>query len=160
MPHINGFQPNQLRRVYTNQQLSHNLKRGGQTFCAVVEKEGKCYSSASVAILALPGVVAFDLSAPIELFGRTHLPGGDPAYHVRACGPTDEIDACLFTLRVPWHLDILAEADTIILPGLADPTAPLPQDVRGAFGTCPERPANDPVPQNDGRSVARCYHAL
>src|SRR5437879_6086788 len=83
----------------------------------------------TVAILALDGVVAFDLSTPIEVFGRTRLPSGQAAYWVRICAPTDEIDAGTFTLRAPSRLDMLAEADTIILPGLADPTVPIPNEV-------------------------------
>ncbi len=61
----------------------------------------------TVAILALDGVVAFDLSTPIEVFGRTRLPDGQAAYRVFLCAPTDEIDAGLFFLRIPWRLDRL-----------------------------------------------------
>lgn len=95
----------------------------------------------TVAILVLDGVVAFDLSTPIEVFGRTHLPGGQAAYQVQMCAPTDEIDAGLFTLRVPWRLDRLAEADTIILPGLADPTVPIPHEVLVALQSAAARGA-------------------
>nr|WP_157506376.1 hypothetical protein [Ktedonobacter racemifer] len=63
------------------------------------------------------------------MFGRTRLPGGQAAYWVRICAPTNEIDAGTFTLRVPYRLDVLAEADTIILPGLADPTVSIPNEV-------------------------------
>jgi hypothetical protein len=69
-----------------------------------------------LAILALDGVVASDLSTPIEVFGRTCLPDGQAAYRVRVCSPSDEIDTGTFTLRAPWRLDILSEADTIWLP--------------------------------------------
>lgn len=89
----------------------------------------------TVAVLALDGVLAFDLSTPIEVFGRTRLPGGRAAYRVRICAPSDEIDAGAFTIRARWGLDALAEADTIILPGLADPTVPIPQDVLVALRT-------------------------
>jgi transcriptional regulator GlxA family with amidase domain len=82
-----------------------------------------------IAILALDGVVASDLSTPIEVFGRTCLPDGQAAYRVRVCSPSDEIDTGTFTLRAPWRLDILSEADTIILPGLADTTASIPAEV-------------------------------
>jgi len=97
----------------------------------VGEKWANGYANAmhTVAVLALDGVLAFDLSTPIAVFGRTSLPDGRTAYRVRVCAPTGEIDAGAFTLRAPWGLDALAEADTIILPGLADPTAPLPEDV-------------------------------
>ncbi|HEX4204929.1 MAG TPA: helix-turn-helix domain-containing protein [Ktedonobacteraceae bacterium] len=83
----------------------------------------------TIAILTLDGVVAFDLSTPIEVFGRAYLPDGQAAYRVMICAPTDEINAGTFTLHVPWHLEALAEADTIILPGLADPMAPIPDSV-------------------------------
>ncbi len=87
----------------------------------------------TVAILALDGVVAFDLSIPIEVFGRTRLPGGQAAYQVHICAPKEEIDAGIFTLHVPWRLDLLAKADTIILPGLVDATVPLPDEVLAAL---------------------------
>ena len=90
---------------------------------------GICKTMHTIAILVLDGVVAFDMSTPIEVFGRTRLPNGQDAYRVILCASTDEIDAGIFTLRVPWRLDKLVEADTIILPGLADPMQPIPYDV-------------------------------
>jgi transcriptional regulator GlxA family with amidase domain len=87
----------------------------------------------TVAVLALDGVIAFDLSTPIEVFNRTRLPDGRAAYRVRVCAATQEVDADAFTIRAPWGLDALAEADTIILPGCADPTAPVPVEVLHAL---------------------------
>lgn len=86
-----------------------------------------------IAVLALDGVVAFDLSTPIEIFGRARLPDGQPAYRVQVCAPTAVVDAGSFTLHTPWRLSSLAEADTIILPGLADPALPLPAPVSNAL---------------------------
>lgn len=74
-------------------------------------------------------MLAFDLSTPIEVFGRARLPDGQAAYRVLVCSPNDEIDAGAFTLCAPWRLDMLMEADTILLPGLADPLVPLPDEV-------------------------------
>lgn len=87
----------------------------------------------TVAVLALDGVIPFDLSTPIEVFQRTRLPDGRPAYRVRVCAPVEEVDAGSFTLRAPWRLDALAEADTIVLPGCADPAGPVPDDVLDAL---------------------------
>ncbi|MFE2015117.1 GlxA family transcriptional regulator [Streptomyces sp. NPDC059491] len=87
----------------------------------------------TVAVLALDQVIPFDLSTPIEVFTRTRLPDGRPAYRVRVCAERDEIDAGAFTLRAPWGLEGLRGADTIIVPGVADPTAPLPPTVRDAL---------------------------
>ena len=75
----------------------------------------------TVAVLALDQVVPFDLATPIEVFSRTRLPDGRPAYRVRICAPTPEVDAGAFTLRAPWGLDELVTADTIILPGCDKP---------------------------------------
>ncbi|MCC0093482.1 helix-turn-helix domain-containing protein [Streptomyces flavotricini] len=87
----------------------------------------------TVAVLALDGVIAFDLSTPIEVFGRTRLPDGRPAYRVRVCAVAGEVDAGAFTLRAPWPLQALAEADTIVLPGVADPDVPVPPEVLDAL---------------------------
>jgi transcriptional regulator GlxA family with amidase domain len=87
----------------------------------------------TVTVLALDNVIPFDLSTPIEVFTRTRLPDGRPAYRVRICAATPAVDAGTFTLQAPWGLDALSEADTIILPGCADPTAPIPDDVLDAL---------------------------
>ncbi len=87
----------------------------------------------TVAVLALNGVIAFDLSTPIEVFSRTRLPDGRAAYRVRVCAATPQVDAEAFGIRAPWGLDALAEADTIIVPGCADPTAPIPVEILDAL---------------------------
>jgi transcriptional regulator GlxA family with amidase domain len=83
----------------------------------------------TIAVLALDGVLAFDLSTPIEIFERACLLDGQRAYKVILCGPSPEIHAGSFTLRLPEQLNILAEADTIIVPGRAEPLAPVPDSV-------------------------------
>ncbi|WP_236790608.1 GlxA family transcriptional regulator [Amycolatopsis sp. GM8] len=87
----------------------------------------------TVAVLALDKVIPFDLATPIEVFTRTVLPDGRPAYDIRISGVTPAVDAGAFTLHAPWGLDALAEADTIILPGCADLTAPVPDEVLDAL---------------------------
>jgi transcriptional regulator GlxA family with amidase domain len=87
----------------------------------------------TVAVLALDKVIPFDLSTPIEVFTRTRLPEGRAAYRVRICADTPTVDAGTFTLQPHWGLDALADADTIVLPGCADPTAPVPGNVLDAL---------------------------
>ncbi|MGW0553851.1 GlxA family transcriptional regulator [Streptomyces sp. NPDC002926] len=87
----------------------------------------------TVAVLALDGVIAFDLSTPLEVFARTRLPDGRAAYRVRVCASAEEVDAGAFTLRAPWGLEALADADTIIVPGCADPTVPVAPEVLDAL---------------------------
>ncbi|QIN79769.1 helix-turn-helix domain-containing protein [Rubrobacter marinus] len=92
----------------------------------------------TVAVLALDGVLAFDLSTPVEVFGRARLPDGRAAYGVRVCAPVDEVDAGVVAIRAPWGMDALAGADTIVVPGLADPTAPIPEGVLAALRAAAE----------------------
>ncbi|MFF5637211.1 GlxA family transcriptional regulator [Streptomyces sp. NPDC012825] len=87
----------------------------------------------TVAVLALDQVIPFDLSTPIEVFSRTRLPDGRPGYQVRVCAERAEIDAGAFTLRAPWGLEGLRDADTVVVPGVADPAAPLSPTVRDAL---------------------------
>ncbi|GAA1593928.1 GlxA family transcriptional regulator [Actinoplanes couchii] len=82
-----------------------------------------------VAVLALDQVIPFDLATPVEVFSRVRLADGTPPYEVRICAGTDEVDAGVFTLRAPWGLDTLGQADTIILPGCADVDVPVPAEV-------------------------------
>jgi transcriptional regulator GlxA family with amidase domain len=87
----------------------------------------------TIAVLAMDGVIGFDLTTPLEVFGRTRLPDGRTPYRIRVCASGPEVDAGAFTLRAPWGLSTLAEADTIIVPGVADPTAPVPAEVIDAL---------------------------
>lgn len=81
----------------------------------------------TVAVAAFDGVVPFDLATPCEVFGRARLPDGRPGYRVRVCGAAREVDAGSFTLRPPGSLRELALADTVIIPGMADITASVPE---------------------------------
>ncbi|GGR80445.1 MULTISPECIES: GlxA family transcriptional regulator [Streptomyces] len=87
----------------------------------------------TVAVLALDGVIPFDLSAPVDTFGWARLPDGREPYRVRVCGVGEEVAAGTFTVRAPYGLEALAEADTIILPGVADPPETLPPGVAEAL---------------------------
>ena len=87
----------------------------------------------------MDGVVPFDMSVPIEVFGRARLADGAPAYDVRVCGPSPEVDAGLFGLRVLRGLDELATADTVVVPGVADIAAPVPPAVLDALRAAPGR---------------------
>jgi transcriptional regulator GlxA family with amidase domain len=87
----------------------------------------------TVVVLALDKVIPFDLSTPIEVFTRTRLPDGHSAYRVRVAGVSPAVDAGAFTLRPHWGLDALRDADTIVLPGCGEPTAPIPDDVLDAL---------------------------
>jgi AraC family transcriptional activator FtrA len=71
-----------------------------------------------VVALALPGVVLLDLAAPTHLFG--HCGGRRYAFALAglAAGPVTTTTG--FDVVAPHGLEALAEADTIVVPGLAD----------------------------------------
>ncbi|MFF9869704.1 GlxA family transcriptional regulator [Streptomyces sp. NPDC013953] len=87
----------------------------------------------TVAVLALDRVIPFDLSAPIDAFGWARLPDGREAYRVRVCSDREEVNAGAYKVRAPYGLEALAEADTIILPGVEEPPDPLPAHVAEAL---------------------------
>ncbi|MGC4808797.1 GlxA family transcriptional regulator [Micromonospora sp. DT233] len=77
-------------------------------------------------VLALPGTISFDLATPIEVLGRVRLPDGRPGYRVLVCGSEPVVDAGPLRLAVDHGLDALAGAETIVVPGRYDPSAPVP----------------------------------
>jgi hypothetical protein len=98
--------------------------------------------------LELGGVVVFDLSTPVEVFGQARLPDGRAPYRVRVCSPAEEMDAGVFSVRAPWGMDALARADTIVVPGLASASRPARPRCGGYTGpgfatrnSCSRRPS-------------------
>lgn len=93
----------------------------------------------TVAVLVLDQVVPFDMSAPIWAFERARLPDGRSAYRVVVCGPTPEVDAGTFVMRVPHGLEALADADTIVIAGTSRCEAAVDAEVIAALRTAAER---------------------
>jgi transcriptional regulator GlxA family with amidase domain len=91
-----------------------------------------------VAVLALPAVVAFDLSTPAQIFGN--LP---EHYAFEACGarPGRVASTTGFALHVERGLDAVAEADTVLVPGLRPPSWPPPAAALDALGAAHARGA-------------------
>lgn len=52
---------------------------------------------------------------------------------MQVCGETPEVRTRGFNIRVPWTLTDLARADTIVVPGIDDPTAPVPDAIVAAL---------------------------
>ena len=88
-----------------------------------------------VAVIALDGVVPSDLATPLDLFGRARLPDGRPAYRTLVCAQRASVTAGrgLFAIRAPHRLDALADADTIVVPGVEEPLGPAPPAVLAAL---------------------------
>jgi transcriptional regulator GlxA family with amidase domain len=93
-----------------------------------------------VAVLALDGVVAFDLSVPAQIFGHVDE---RTRYELVLCGarrgrvPT----STGFDVVASHGLRALATADTIIVPGIADRETPSPRPVLAALRAADRRGA-------------------
>jgi transcriptional regulator GlxA family with amidase domain len=87
----------------------------------------------TIAVLALPQVIPFDLGTPIEVFSRVRLPDGRAGYRVVICAQEPEIDAGAFALRARHGLEVLEGADTVIVPGTSEPAVPPSEPVRAAL---------------------------
>lgn len=86
-----------------------------------------------IAIVALHGVVPFDLSTATEVFGWTRTLEQTAAYEIRVCGEAGTIDAGAFDIRTKWKLSDISWADTVIVPGLANPLMPIAKNVTAAI---------------------------
>ncbi|MEE6137797.1 helix-turn-helix domain-containing protein [Mycobacterium sp. 050128] len=83
----------------------------------------------SVAVLAEPDAIAFDLAIAVEVFGRVRLDNGAPGYRVRVCGCEPLVAAGPIRIATDFGLDELANADTIVVPGRNDAAAAVRGDV-------------------------------
>ncbi|MET9496688.1 helix-turn-helix domain-containing protein [Streptomyces sp. NPDC006552] len=72
-----------------------------------------------VAVLALDGVIPFELGIPQRIFGRARTPEGEPLYSVTTCGvggPGPVRTDADFEILVAHGPEALAGADTVIVP--------------------------------------------
>jgi transcriptional regulator GlxA family with amidase domain len=86
----------------------------------------------SVAVLALDDVIGLDLAIPCHVFDSTVLPDGSNPYEVRVCGGpvTAMVNVrAKFGIQPRWRLAAAGRADTIIVPGMSQPSEPTPAPV-------------------------------
>ena len=74
----------------------------------------------SVAVLALDGIVPFDLGIACEVFGTARLADDAAAYRVEVCGASERVRSHGFSIEVPHGLQRVERADTVVVPGLYD----------------------------------------
>lgn len=87
----------------------------------------------TVAVLALPDTIAFDLATPVEVFGRTVSVSGEPCYRVLVCGTDPVVTAGPLRIATDLGLAALADVDTIIVPGRNDVATAPPRAVLDAL---------------------------
>ena len=85
----------------------------------------------TVAVLVLPDVVPFDLVIPDFVFGDTKPHGGVAYYRMLMCGIAPGLVQMVrdIPVGVPHGLEVLREADTIVIPGRSPADTPVPDDV-------------------------------
>src|SRR3954471_14947785 len=92
-----------------------------------------CHPVHSIAVLAEPDVIAFDLAIALETFGRVRLASGGAGYRVRVCGCVPVVAAGPIGITTEFGLDELADADTIIVPGRNDVSTEILVEVVASF---------------------------
>ena len=83
----------------------------------------------TIAVLALPDTIAFDLSTPVETFGRVVLSSGEPGYRVMVCGTEPIVSAGPMRIGTDLGIEAAAGADTMVVPGRNDVTVGTSEDV-------------------------------
>ncbi|MBB1260431.1 GlxA family transcriptional regulator [Streptomyces alkaliterrae] len=98
-----------------------------------------------IAILALDGVLPFELSVPGQVFGTANEVADTEHYRLRVCSPSRTVttspDRGAFRIQAPYRLDALAEADTVVVPAHADFLSPPPGPVVTALRAAAARGA-------------------
>jgi transcriptional regulator GlxA family with amidase domain len=96
-----------------------------------------------VAALCLDGLVAFDLTAPAQVFGLAALPDGSPLYELTTCSPggAPVRTTSGFEVTPAAGLGALRGADTVVVPGYAGILAPPPEETLRALRAAHRRGA-------------------
>src|SRR5215218_9077829 len=106
-----------------------------------------------VTVLCLDGLVAFDLTAPAQVFMLAARSGGEPLYEVQTCsvdgGPVSTTSG--FEISPGVGLEALRHADTVVLPGYAGILEPPPEEALDAIRA---------VARRDGRLMSVCTGAF
>jgi len=87
----------------------------------------------TVAVVALPDVIAFDLTTAVEVFGRVVLPSGEPGYCVRVCGTEPVVSAGPMRIATEHAISEVDGVDTIVVPGRNDVRVGTPDEVLRAL---------------------------
>ncbi len=98
-----------------------------------------------IAVVALDGVVTFDLGVPTQVFHAARGADKQPRYRVRVCTPDGAPvrTSAGFAVLPDHDLGLLEEADTVIVPGIAEAhlRPPAPASVVGALRAAANRGA-------------------
>ena len=96
-----------------------------------------------IAALCFDGLVAFDLTAPAQVFALAARSHGEPRYAFSTCSPGGAEVRTTTGFRVAPEADlgVLERADTVVVPGYAGILAPPPGEALAALAAAAERGA-------------------
>lgn len=96
-----------------------------------------------IAVLCFDGLVAFDLTAPVQAFQLAAEPGGKPLYEVSTCAPggAPVRTTSGFAVSPSSDLGALGRADTVVVPGYAALFSPPPEEALAALRAAADRGA-------------------
>ena len=96
-----------------------------------------------VAVLILPSVVPFDLGVPVQVFGYPRTDLGVQRYAMTVCGACAGVVPTSggFAITTEHGLDALAEAHTVVVPGIDDLDLPIAPEVCAALAEAHARGA-------------------
>jgi transcriptional regulator GlxA family with amidase domain len=106
-----------------------------------MSQSGKGVTMQTVAVLALHGVVAFDLGIACDIFSRVRTVDGGEAYRVLVCGESSRIRAGHFDIHTPCRLEPMMDADIVIVPGVEDVNMVVPSTAKKALRLASDRGA-------------------
>jgi AraC family transcriptional activator FtrA len=92
-----------------------------------------------VVVLALPGVVLLDLAAPTHLFG--HCGEGRYDLIIASVAPGEVLTSTGLGVVATHGLEACRVADTLVVPGISEHSAPPPGEVLAALRAADERGA-------------------
>lgn len=107
----------------------------------MITGNGAARAPEKVAVLALPGVVPFTLSVPVQVFAGP-VPREQGLYDLTVCSVEPQVrTADGYDIRIDRRLDALDDADLIVLPGPAVLPQGVPDDACAALRAAYDRGA-------------------
>lgn len=94
----------------------------------------------TVAVVVLEDFILFDLALAVDVFDRARSQAGEPLYKVYVAGQNQRVSSQMLSADTSCGLEVLAKADTIIVPGRAADT-PTHPDVTSALQAAARRGA-------------------
>jgi len=95
----------------------------------------------TVSVVVLDGFVPLDLAIPCDVFGGFDIPDEPNLYRVQVCSAGRAVRAGAFEIRTPHGLEVVPDAQTVVVPGIVDFQQTIPSSVIEALRSAWDRGA-------------------